>query len=233
MTDSQDTAAETPAAPNGQTGQSGQGAADSAYQHIRNAIVTGALPPGETLKETVLARDIGVSRTPVREALSRLGQEGLVEMERYRKARVATFSIEDAAEIFNLRGILEGHGAGRAATRISPDQIAELERIEDEMEAAFRDLGWHRHLEVFDTLNMRFHALIAQVADSPRLERILASSLELPASIFNHYSESHDQRTLRTHRQHREIIDALKAGDAGWADAAMRGHLLSLAPRDV
>lgn len=209
-----------------------QGAAETAYRHIRAAIVTGALEPGETLKETVLARDIGVSRTPVREALSRLGQEGLVEMERYRKARVATFSVEDAAEIFRLRAILEGHGAARAAPRISPDQIAELERIEDEMEEAFRSKGWHRHLEVFDALNLRFHALIAGVADSPRLERILAASLELPASIFNHYSESHEERTLRTHRQHREIIDALKAGDAGWADSAMRGHLLSLAPPD-
>lgn len=209
-----------------------QGAAESAYSHIRNAIITGALPPGETLKESALARDIGVSRTPVREALSRLGQEGLVEVGRYRKARVTTFSVGDAAEIFHLRAILEGHGAGRAASRATADQIAELEHIEVEMEEAFRSLGWHRHLAVFDTLNMRFHALIAHIADSPRLERILASSLELPASIFNHYSESHDERTLRTHRQHREIIDALKAADAGWADAAMRGHLMSLAPRD-
>lgn len=215
-----------------QTAQTGPGAAEAAYSHIRNAIITGALPPGETLKETVLARDIGVSRTPVREALSRLGQEGLVEVGRYRKARVATFSVADAAEIFRLRAILEGHGAGRAAARITADRIAELERIEVELEAAFHSLGWHRHLVVFDTLNTRFHALIAQSADSPRLERILASSLELPASIFNHYSESHEERTLRTHRQHREIIDALKAGDAGWADAAMRGHLLSLAPRE-
>lgn len=211
--------------------ETAQSAAETAYRFIRHAIVTGEIAPGAPLKELALAERIGVSRTPVREALSRLGTEGLVELERYRKARVASFSVEDGAEIFRLRAILEGHGAARAATRIPEAGIAELEAIEDEMEAAFDRVGWHQHLVAFDELNNRFHARIAAAADSPRLERILASSLELPASIFNHYSESRDARTRRTHRQHREIIDALRARDAGWADMAMRGHLLSLAPR--
>jgi len=209
----------------------GQSAADTAYRHIRQAIITGDLAPGEPLKETALAERIGVSRTPVREALNRLNSEGLVELERFRKGRVASFSIEDGAEIFSLRAILEGHGAARAATRIDAAGLAELLAIEEEMEDAFERLGWNRHLTLFDELNNRFHALIAAAADSPRLERILASSLELPASIFNHYSESREERTRRTHRQHREIIDALRARDAGWAETAMRGHLLSLAPR--
>ena len=65
-------------------------------------------------------------------------------------------------------------------------------------------------------------------ADSPRLERILASSLELPASIFNSYAEPVDERTRRTHAQHREIISALKMRNPYWAEAAMSGHLFSL-----
>jgi len=206
-------------------------AVEAAYRHIREAIVTGVLEPGSILKEAHLAEDIGVSRTPVREALTRLGSEGLVELERYRRGRVAQFSSADGAEIFTLRGLLEGHGAARAATRITAAQIVRLEEIEDEMEARFAELGWHRHLAAFDRLNNEFHGVIASCAESPRLERILASSLELPASIFNTYSEALEDRTRRTHRQHREIIDALKAGDPGWAEAAMRGHLLSLAPR--
>ena len=208
------------------------GAADIAHAHIREAIITGRLAPGEVLKEASLAEEIGISRTPVREALKRLGTEGLVELERFRGGRVARLSASDVAEIFTLRAVIEGHGAARAATRISRETVARLIAIEDEMEARFAELGWHRHLVVFDRLNNEFHGLIAASAESPRLLKILASSLELPGSIFNHYSEALEDRTRRTHRQHREIIEALKTGNSGWAEAAMRSHLISLAPRD-
>ena len=208
--------------------QDSASAAEIAYRHIRHAIITGGLKPGETLREGQLATQIGVSRTPVREALGRLGSEGLVVLERYRRGHVAHFSAEDVAEIFRLRGTLEGLGARRAALRISTAKLAELERIEDEMENSFHALGWHQHLAMFDQLNNDFHAIIAQSANSPRLERILASALELPASIFNQYAEPVEARTLRTHRQHREIIDALRARNPAWAEAAMAGHLFSI-----
>jgi DNA-binding GntR family transcriptional regulator len=204
------------------------GAVEAAYRYIRNAIVSGDLRSGDKLQESKLAERIGVSRTPVREALSRLGSEGLVVLERYRRGEVASFSSADVAEIFRLRAKLEGHAARRAARRITREQIAELEAIEDEMERAFAEWGWHRHLAQFDQLNNDFHATIARAADSPRLERILASSLELPASIFNTYTEPVDDRTRRTHRQHREIIDALKSRNPDWAEAAMSGHLFSI-----
>jgi DNA-binding GntR family transcriptional regulator len=208
------------------------GASDIAYRHIRTAILTGGLPQGEILKETQLAIAIGVSRTPVREALGRLSNEGLVVLERYRRGRVASFSDGDVAEIFRLRAKLEGHGARRAATRITPEDIDTLIRIETEMEQAFDALGWHRHLLRFDQLNNEFHATIARIAQSPRLERILAGSLELPASIFNSYSEPLEDRTRRTHRQHREIIDALRARNPDWAEAAMTAHLVSIVRAD-
>jgi DNA-binding GntR family transcriptional regulator len=204
------------------------GAADAAYRYIRGAIISGDFKSGEVLKEAKLAERIGVSRTPVREALSRLGNEGLVVLERYRRGRVASFSKADVAEIFRLRAKLEGYGAGRAAQRITVETIAALEALEAEMEAVFEEFGWHRHLARFDQLNNDFHATIARAADSPRLDRILASSLELPASIFNFYAEPVDERTRRTHRQHREIIDALKARNAAWAEAAMSAHLFSI-----
>lgn len=204
------------------------GAVETAYRFIRAAIISGDLRSGETLQETKLAERIGVSRTPVREALSRLGNEGLVVLERYRRGQVASFSMSDVAEIFRLRAKLEGHGARRATYRITPAQIAHLEAIEGEMETVFDTLGWHRHLSRFDELNNEFHATIARAADSPRLEKILASSLELPASIFNSYTEPVDDRTRRTHRQHNEIIAALKARNPDWAEAAMSGHLFSI-----
>jgi DNA-binding GntR family transcriptional regulator len=204
------------------------GAVETAYRFIRQAIISGDLAAGETLQEARLAELIGVSRTPVREALSRLSNEGLVVLERYRRGQVASFTQEDVAEVFRLRAKLEGHAARRAATRISPSEIEQLEAVEAEMETAFESLGWHRHLPRFDELNNEFHAIIARAADSPRLVRILASSLELPASIFNYYSEPVEARTRRTHRQHREIIDALKSRNPDWAEAAMSAHLFSI-----
>ncbi|GGL79728.1 GntR family transcriptional regulator [Wenxinia marina] len=204
------------------------GAVDTAYRFIRHAIITGELTPGESLREARLAERIGVSRTPVREALTRLSAEGLVVLERYRRGHVAEFSLEDVAEVFRLRGKLEGHGARRAARRISEADLARLEDVEARLEAAFAEFGWHEHLALFDELNNEFHGIIAAAADSPRLDRILASSLELPASIFNRYSEPVEDRTRRTHVQHRQIIDALKARNPDWAEAAMAGHLYSI-----
>ena len=209
-------------------GNESSGAVESAYRHIRGMIIRGELSSGEVLLESPLAELICVSRTPVREALSRLENEGLVVLGRYRRAQVASFSMPDVAEIFRLRGKLEGHAARRACLRMTAADILRLEVIEDEMEAAFAELGWHKHLLLFDELNIEFHAIIARAAYSPRLEKILASSLELPASIFNHYTETFEERTERTHRQHREIISALKARNSNWAEAAMSAHLFSI-----
>ncbi len=203
-------------------------AVEIAYRQIRRDIITGELRSGDTLQEAMLAEKIGVSRTPIREALSRLSGEGLVVLQRYKRGYVSHFSSKDVAEVFRLRAIFEGHAAGRAATRISEEDIARLEDLEARMEELFARLGWNAHLEGFDDLNAEFHAVIAHAADSPRLEKILASSLELPASIFNSYVEPVDERTRRTHAQHREIIDALKMRNAHWAEAAMSAHLFSL-----
>ncbi len=203
-------------------------AVETAYREIRRAIIIGELRSGDTLQEAKLATRIGVSRTPIREALSRLSAEGLVVLQRYKRGYVSHFSSKDVSEVFRLRGVFEGHAAGRAATRISDADIARLEDLEQRMEELFERLGWNAHLEGFDDLNTEFHAIIAHAADSPRLERILASSLELPASIFNSYAEPVDERTRRTHAQHREIISALKMRNPYWAEAAMSGHLFSL-----
>lgn len=203
-------------------------AVETAYRQIRRSIIIGELCSGDTLQEAKLAEKIGVSRTPVREALNRLSGEGLVVLQRYKRGHVAHFSSSDVAEIFRLRAVFEGHAAGRAATRINAEGLALLESLEDRMEQQFEQLGWNAHLEKFDDLNTEFHMVIAKAADSPRLERILASSLELPASIFNSYIEPVDDRTVRTHIQHREIIVALRMRNPYWAEAAMSSHLFSL-----
>ena len=212
------------------TAAGGKGAVEAAYRSIRHMILTGELRSGDKLLENNLANVIGVSRTPVREALNRLGAEGFVVLEHYRHSYVADFSHADVVEIFRLRAILEGHAASRAATRITKVDLERLEELEKTMERQFAELGWNAHLESFDRMNTEFHTIIAVAAASPRLERILASSLELPASIFNRYSEPLEQRIRRTHAQHREILSALQARNPEWAHATMSAHLISLLP---
>ncbi len=204
------------------------GAAEAAYRWIRRAILKGELRSGAKLAEKVLAQQIGVSRTPVREALMRLESQGLVVLEHYRRGYVAQFTVEDAQEILRLRAVLEGHAAFRAATRITDAEIAELEALATAMEEKFAALGYDGYLDDFEPLNAAFHMVVARAAASPRLLRILDTSLELPAVRLSAYSEANEPRTLRNHRQHREIIAALKARNAAWAQHEMTAHLASL-----
>lgn len=201
---------------------------DTAYNGIRKAIVQGELRAGDQLREQELAVRLGVSRTPVREALNMLSAEGLVVLERYRGGRVAHFTEDDVYEIWKLRAQLEGYAAGRAATRITEAQLERMEALQDEMERIFAEKGWYNSVLEFDELNSEFHAVVAEAARSPRLEGILHHSLDFPASVLRQYAEPLDDRTRRTFRQHRELIDALRLRNPDWAEAQMSAHLASL-----
>jgi DNA-binding GntR family transcriptional regulator len=206
----------------------GTGAADTAYRWIRRAILSGEFRSGDKLSEKLLAERIGVSRTPVREALARLGSQGLVVLEHYRRGFVARFTPEDAQEILRLRALLEGHAAERAATRIGAEDLDRLDHLQDRMERAYADLGYARYLPLFEDLNATFHAIIATAADSPRIQRIFETNLELPAVGLSIYREADDPRTVRSLAQHREIIAALRARNPQWARHAMSAHFLCL-----
>ena len=112
-------------------------AVDAAYRGIREAIISGDLRSGERVSEAALAERLGVSRTPVREALNRLRNEGLIVLERYRKGYVASFTADDLREIFRLRATLEGEAARGAALRIGEEDLARMEALQDEMERSW------------------------------------------------------------------------------------------------
>ena len=102
---------------------------DKAYAAIYDALTAGRFRPGEHLAEERLAREIGVSRTPVREALRRLSTEGFVEFMPNQGGRVPSLSFDDVKEIFDLRVILEGYAASLAARKMTMDKIAELRKL--------------------------------------------------------------------------------------------------------
>lgn len=198
-------------------------AAERAYASIRDGILAGAHPQGARLLEEELAEAIGVSRTPVRDALRRLQADGLVELGTGRSAQVVSYSDEDLAEIFELRALLESHAHARAAAVIDAPTLAHLTDLAGEMERlAARPRG--RWLELIAERNRDFHWAIIRAAGSPRLELLLQQVVHVPLvhRTFQRYTPEALQRSFA---HHRELISALLAGDGDWAGAVMRSHV--------
>jgi DNA-binding GntR family transcriptional regulator len=195
--------------------------AELAYQSIREQILSGELEGGQWLREGDLAAIIGVSRTPVREALNRLAAEGLVQHERNRGVQVQSWTREDLDEVFGLRSILEPWACALAATKGNVDMAA-LEQLVNDMDAA----ADHEHPDVLvmTELNDRFHHTILEATGNIRLISILSSIQEIPLRrrTYSHFTPEDRQRSLS---HHHELVNALRVGDAAWAESVMRAHL--------
>lgn len=196
---------------------------DKAYAAIYKALTAGRLRPGERLAEERLAREIGVSRTPVREALRRLSAEGFIEFMPNQGGKVPLLSIADIIEIFDLRLILESHAAALAAHKIIPVQLTELGELCDGMEKAFA-LRRRDHIRAISTSNRRFHRIILDATRGERLTRILSQVIEIPLMVdtYNRFSAADMDRSMR---HHRELTVALAAHDADWARSVMQVHI--------
>lgn len=198
--------------------------ADIAYQRIRKGIMDGSYGLGTPLREEQLAAEIGVSRTPVREALRRLNAEALVEFVPNQGARVARWSQEDLSEIFDLRAMLEGHAAFLAASHRSEAQASKLQDLAQAMSAALHAPGGSPDLEAITTLNSRFHALVQEMTGTRQLPRLIERLIAVPVVIttFRRYSRRGLERSLSHHEQ---IAEAIAAGDGAWAKAVMEAHI--------
>lgn len=203
------------------TGSDAGQAADVTYLTIRRQILTGERAGGEWLREGDLASAIGVSRTPVREALRRLAAEGLVRHEPNRGVQVEDWDAEDLEEIFSLRSQLEPWGCGLAATAGVAD-LAGLAELATRMDDAARCDP--PDLDTITELNNLFHRTILEASGNGRLVGLVSAVVEVPLvwRTFSHYSREAMQRSLA---HHHEIVDALRAGDASWAESVMRSHV--------
>lgn len=200
---------------------------DVAYRTLREWILQGSLVAGQSLPEAELAVRIGVSRTPLREAIGRLSAEGLVVKERYRKHVVAEFTEADRIEIMELKALIEGRAAARAATRLNGSQIASLRELSNRMDRAVRELG-DKARPIFDELNREFHATIWRAADSPRGERILETALNTPFNVLGRLDAKLAPSMERACWYHHEIVSAFEARDPERARTQMVAHELSL-----
>jgi DNA-binding GntR family transcriptional regulator len=192
----------------------------AATELIREAILDGRLGPGERLKEEELARELGISRTPVREALLLLQAEGLVDAAPNRGATVRAHGPEDLDDLYQLRALLEGYAARRAASRISPEAVDQLRASCDRFEGLRSDT----ELRELVRENMFFHGTILEVAGSARLESMVRKVIELPLVYRSYVWYSPDQKQISVH-YHRQITTALAAGDAERAELVMKEHV--------
>jgi DNA-binding GntR family transcriptional regulator len=194
--------------------------ADLAYAAVREGIVTGRHPAGSRLREEDLAGALGLSRTPVREALRRLHADGLVCVEPRRGALVVDWSDAELDELFELRALVEGYSARRAAPRITDEAVATLETLCDEMEAAAL-LG---DLEVLGRLNATFHGEIHRASNSRYVSGLLGNLVQMALSMrtFERYRPDELRRSMS---HHRELTSALGAHRPDWAEAVMHAHV--------
>ncbi|UUZ44198.1 GntR family transcriptional regulator [Janibacter limosus] len=196
---------------------------DGVYESLRSRILSGEHAPGSRLPEESLSEVLGVSRTPVRSALHRLADEGLVVLEPRRGAFVAEFTRADVDEVFELRGLLERRAAARAALHRSADRVTRLSELVEEMHRLAAQPGPSRRDDLHHN-NRDFHELVLAAAESPRQFRITmapARTSLTPGSFFD-YEDEDIERSVHFHRM---IARAVADGRAELAGDLMAAHI--------
>jgi DNA-binding GntR family transcriptional regulator len=207
---------------------------EKAYHHIRRQVFAGELSPGDRLVNRVLANELGTSFIPVREAISRLASEGLVEQVAGAGAFVRVFDRQEISEIYDVRELFEPHAAGQAARFMTDHEVAELESLLKEWEdigdtiltrkRGATELDLDRWLE----LNERFHAVMIQASRNRMLSKITKDVNVLSKCFAAHrgsprlLSEDTVKSTLSSHR---ELFKLLADRDSNRAEALVRDQL--------
>lgn len=192
----------------------------AATELIRAAIVEGCFAPGERLKEEELAQELGISRTPVREALLMLQSEGLVESVPNRGAVVRAYTPAEIEELYELRALLEGFAARRAATRISEDGIRDLHASNER----FRRLHAGDDLADLIRENLVFHNTILEAAGSDLLVGMVRNVVEIPLVYKSFFWYPREQKRISEH-YHDQLARALEARDSERAELIMKEHV--------
>jgi DNA-binding GntR family transcriptional regulator len=191
-----------------------------AGNRLRDAILSGALEPGDKIVEEQLCADFGISRAPLREALRLLAQQGLVEHLPRRGSRVTDWSPEDIRQLFELRGVLERHAIESALPLADPDtELATVRDALEQMRSAVTELER-------DDAHRAFHAAVVGLADNRQLDIALEPillKLQLPMAV-NLREEARHQHGSDGIERHRSILKALEANDPAVVVAAMHDH---------
>lgn len=192
---------------------------EAAYAALRERILVGELAPGQVLQQRVLAQDLGISTTPLREALRRLASEGLVELDSHRDARITPLRAEQARDLLELRTVLEPMAAALAAERRTTTDLAA-------MRAALADLApLHDHPSAGDlAAHRRLHRAVHLASHNA----VLVESLERlwdQTDRYRRFALEDPPAAGDAEGEHRSLVAAIAAGAADRAAAIMRGHV--------
>jgi DNA-binding GntR family transcriptional regulator len=192
--------------------------ADQAYEGLLAAIADGRLRPGERVRETSLAGELGISRTPIREALQRLARDGLIQLDARNGARVAELSLGAIQELYDLREILEGSTARLAALGATANNLQRLNAILEKEAAHLGDPA------TLAKLNKLYHQTLCEAANNRYLASAVAT-FSTTLLLLGPTTLAAKQRAGESHAEHRAVVEAVAAGDAERAEALMRGHI--------
>ncbi|MGH2532246.1 MAG: GntR family transcriptional regulator [Thermomicrobiales bacterium] len=207
---------------------------ESVYRLLWDRILDRRLHPGEKLSDLRLSDELGVSRTPVREALHRLVQDGIVRAEPNRGFYVASFSVRDIEEVYDLRAALEAAALEAAAPHLDP---AMLRAALDQLDAIERQIGadestdeYQRAASAFLEADRSFHRALAELAGNSRLSAVV-EGLWAQIAVFQRAGTFRHTTTEASIRYHRRIIDALLGGDVAAAVRLLKEHIADVKVR--
>lgn len=189
-------------------------------ERLRERIVAHSMAPGSWIDEQALTAELGISRTPLREALKVLAAEGLVTMKLRRGAYVTEVSERDLSEVFHLLSLLESDAAAVVAEQASDEQIAELASLHQQLEDTVDER------DAFFAANERFHMRLLEIADN-RWRNQMVADLRKVMKLYRHHSLFKQGRLEASLKEHRRIMAALKARDALKVRELMQQHLAS------
>ncbi|MFM8707782.1 MAG: GntR family transcriptional regulator [Planctomycetia bacterium] len=213
----------------------------TAYREVRKLLLGGEVRPGQRLSHRSLAKDLGLSRSPVREALLQLEAEGIIEHRPQSGVYLREVNPQELAELYDMRELIEPYAAERAARLASPSQLEQLRAVCDDIAAIARQPGLVQWLESaknrrrLSMLDIEFHAVILAAAQN-RVARHFFENAQIISLVvsWNHLQTEPGilaKRVVPTAKQHRDIYEAIQKRDAVRARNLMRSHITGMAKR--
>lgn len=201
--------------------------AEDARKKLREAILTGSLVPGERLHQNDLAQRFGISRTPLRTALTALAQSGLVEYESNKGYRVRSHSGTNIRDAFLVRAELEALACTIAAARLTTAEVAAMRALVAEGDRMLDgDVLLTENLEPYRAMNVALHGAIIDAAANPWLQGAIENLFNIPMLSDRVILWRDHAVILRSHDDHHRIVRALANGDGARAGAIMREHII-------
>lgn len=197
------------------------GKAEMAYKALREDVTQGRLSPGERLVEKNLMKRFGVSKTPIREALSRLKQDGVVEGSPHHSVSVIRVSPNDAVEIYDLREILEGLAAKKTAEKTTPDKANEMRSIIRHFEKCVKKNDVREYI----SLDVRFHKTLGAMSGSKRLSDMMEHLYHQSRILLKTSLKLPGRGPAVSLTEHKKIVEAIIDEDVSLAEQMAREHI--------